>query len=172
MENFKIRQAEANDAFQIAKVHVGTWQFAYRGQMPDAFLNALSVESRTKFWQEVLSISDSPGTVWVAEEDKKIIGFCSVGPSKDADRKPETGEVYAIYVDSNSMGKGVGSKLMDKSLKTLKQKGFKEATLWVLDTNEKTRRFYESKGWKEDEAKKTESQEGFDLNEIRYRITL
>ena len=37
MENLQIRPAEAKDALQIAKVHVGTWQFAYRGQMPDFF---------------------------------------------------------------------------------------------------------------------------------------
>jgi ribosomal protein S18 acetylase RimI-like enzyme len=172
MENLQIRRAEVNDALQIAKVHVSTWQFAYRGQMPDAFLNSLSVENRAKFWKETLSIPTNFAEVWVAEENKKLIGFCSVGISRDHDRKPETGEIYAIYVDSNSMGKGVGSNLMEKGIETLKAKGFKEATLWVLDTNEKTRRFYQSKGWKEDGAKKTEPQDGFDLNEVRYRITL
>ena len=172
MENLRIRHAELNDAPQIAEVHVGTWQFAYRGQMPDALLDSLSVERRTKFWQGALSNPNNPGTVWVAEENKKIIGFCSVGASEDDDREPATGQLYAIYVDSDSIGKGVGSKLMDRGLETLKEKGFKEATLWVLATNEKTRRFYESKGWKEDGAQKTEPYEGFDLNEIRYRITL
>ena len=44
MENLQVRPAEAKDALQIAKVHVGTWQFAYRGQMPDSFLNSLSTE--------------------------------------------------------------------------------------------------------------------------------
>ena len=140
--------------------------------MPEAFLNSLSVENRTKFWQETLSIPTSLPAVWVAEENSKIVGFCSVGMSKDDDRRPETGEVYAIYVDPNSMGKGVGSKLIDKGLETLKEQGCKEATLWVLDTNEKTRRFYASKGWKADGAKKTESQDGFDLSEVRYRIIL
>jgi len=70
------------------------------------------------------------------------------------------------------MRKGVGSKLIDKSVETLKQQGFKEATLWVLDTNEKTRRFYEWKGWKEDGAQKTETRDGFELKEVRYRIML
>ena len=172
MGNLKIRRAEVHDALQIAQVHVGTWQFAYRGQMPDAFLNSLSVENRAKFWQETLSIPNSVPVVWVAEENDKVVGFCSMGMSRDDDRKPETGEIYAIYVDSNSMGKGVGSKLMDKGVETLRQNGFEEATLWVLDTNEKTRRFYESKGWKEDGAIKTELQDGFELKEVRYRIML
>jgi ribosomal protein S18 acetylase RimI-like enzyme len=172
MDNLQIRHAEVNDALQIAKIHVSTWQFAYRGQMPDAFLNSLSVENQTKFWQEILSVPNILAGVWVAEENKKVIGFCSLGMSRDDDRKPETGEIYAIYVHSNSMGKGVGSRLMDKGAESLKQKGFKEATLWVLDTNEKTRHFYEGKGWRADGSKKTELQDGFDLNEVRYRITL
>src|SRR5215217_423186 len=111
MENLQVRPAEVNDAPQIAKVHVVTWQFAYRGQMPNAFLDSLSVEGRTNFWKETLSISNNLPVVWVAEENKKIVGFCSVGISRDVDQSPETGEVYAIYVDPNSMGKGIGSKL-------------------------------------------------------------
>jgi len=172
MENLQVRPAEAKDALQIAKVHAGTWLFAYRGQMPDSFLNSLSTESRTKFWQEVLSNPNNPGTVWVAEENKKVVGFCSVGPGRDNDQTPGTGEIYAIYVDSNNMGKGIGSRLIDQGIEALKQQGFKAATLWVLDTNEKTRRFYESKGWKGDGATKTELHDGFELQEVRYRLTL
>jgi ribosomal protein S18 acetylase RimI-like enzyme len=171
MENLQIRPAEAKDALQIANVHVGTWQFAYRGQMPDSLLNSLSTESRTTFWQEVLSSPNNPGTVWVAEENKKVVGFCSAGASRDTDRKPETGEIYAIYVDPNHMGRGIGSRLLDQGVEALKQQGFKDATLWVLDTNEKTRRFYESKGWKVDGATKTERQDGFEVHEVRYRLT-
>ena len=141
-----VRLAEVKDAPQIAEIHVGTWQFAYHGQMPDSFLNLLSLEARTKFWQNLLSDPNSLGITWIAEMNKKVIGFCSVGSSRDDDCTPQTGELYAIYVDSKSMGKGVGSQLIDKGLETLRQNGFKEATLWVLDTNEKTLRFYESKG--------------------------
>jgi shikimate kinase len=95
-----------------------------------------------------------------------------VGPSSDSDANPETGTLYAIYIDPNYMGQGIGSQLMAKGLETLKVQNFKEATLWVLDTNAKTRRFYESRDWAEDGAKKTEPGDGFDLNETRYRISL
>ncbi len=95
-----------------------------------------------------------------------------MGPGQDDDTTPETGHLYAIYIDSNHMGQGIGSKLMASGLETLKAQGFTEATLWVLDTNEKTRKFYESKGWSEDGAKKVEPGEGFVLNETRYRLSL
>lgn len=168
----EIRKATENDGPGIAKVHIGSWQFAYRGQLPDSFLDSLSVEGRTRYWQENLSNLTNPSTTWVAAVNGTIIGFCVVGPSSDDDANPETGTLYAIYIDSNYMGQRVGSKLMAKGLATLKEQGFKEATLWVLDTNTKARRFYESRGWAEDGAKKTEPGDGFDLTETRYRIVL
>ena len=168
----EIRKATSKDAPGIANVHVTTWQFAYRGQLPDSFLEGLSVERRVQTWQEILSNPSNPSTVWVAESQGHILGFCAVGPGQDNDTTPEIGHLYAIYIDSNHMGRGIGSQLLAKGLETLRAQGFTEATLWVLDTNEKTRKFYESKGWSEDGAKKVEPGEGFVLNETRYRLSL
>jgi len=67
MENLQVRLAEVNDAPQIAKEsRIVTWQFAYRGQMPDAFKTPLSVEDRTKFGE--LSTTKYLPAVWTARE--------------------------------------------------------------------------------------------------------
>jgi ribosomal protein S18 acetylase RimI-like enzyme len=168
----EIRKATPKDAPGIAKVHVTTWQFAYRSQLPDAFLDSLSVEKRILTWQDILSNPTPRSTVWIAEAQDSILGFCAVGPSQDDDTTSETGHLYAIYIDPKHMGQGIGSQLMAKGLESLKAQGFTETTLWVLDTNEKTRKFYESKGWSEDGAEKVEPGEGFVLNETRYRLSL
>jgi hypothetical protein len=47
-----IRPATAEDAAGIAAVHVRSWQVAYRGQLPDALLDSLSVDQRTRWWGE------------------------------------------------------------------------------------------------------------------------
>ncbi len=57
-------------------------------------------------------------------------------------------------------------------LHILKTEGYKRATLWVLDTNEKTRNWYELKGWRVEGKIKTEPRDGFDLHEVRYIIDL
>jgi hypothetical protein len=44
--------------------------------------------------------------------------------------------------------------------------------LWVLDTNDRARRFYVLAGWAEDGASKTDGSRGFDITEVRYRKTL
>lgn len=61
---------------------------------------------------------------------------------------------------------------MKSGLEYLREQGFTTATLWVLTTNEKTRKWYESKGWRVDGKTKSEPRDGFALNEIRYVIDL
>jgi hypothetical protein len=41
--------------------------------------------------------------------------------------------------------------------------------LWVLETNTRARRFYESGGWRADGSSKTANSRGFPLVEVRYR---
>jgi L-amino acid N-acyltransferase YncA len=114
MDAIEIRPAEKKDASGIAKVHIQTWQYAYKGLMPDNFLNNLSIEKRTKRWEETLSNPKPESQSYVAITDNKVIGFCSVGHCRDKDMSETTGELYAIYIDSNFMNKGAGSALQEK----------------------------------------------------------
>jgi len=168
MSNFEIRTAGKDDASQIARVQVETWQYAYKGQLPQEHLDRLSIEKRTKRWQEILSDRKNPNVMFVAESKNTIVGFCSVGPSRDDDMDKKTGEVLAIYVDQHVMGKGVGSALMEKSLDHLREQGFTQAILWVLITNTKARKWYESRGWVCEGKTKGEIINDTPTNDIRY----
>ncbi len=172
MSNLIIREAEIADAKGIAKIHVETWQYAYKGQLPDAFLDSLSVEKRQEVWKENLANPHPKTKIYVGEIEGKIVGFCSLGASRDDNATETMGELYAIYIDSNNMSKGVGSTLMQKGLEYLKEAGFNKATLWVLTSNQKTRQFYEHKGWSADGQTKTDHRTDFDLYETRYAIDL
>ena len=65
-----------------------------------------------------------------------------------------------------------GKALMDSALDVLRQAGFSEATLWVLATNERARRFYEVGGRAPDGAAKQDDSRGFPITELRYRRQL
>lgn len=169
---FIVRPAQVEDAPQIAKVHVETWQSAYQGQMPDLYLKSLSIAKRTETWERDLRDKNSKFRVFVAEKQGKVVGFIGVCPCRDIDMPSGTGEVGSIYVDRLSAGQGVGSALMEVGLDCLKKQGFKKATLWVLTSNEKTRKWYEARRWKIEGKTKTEARENFFLNEIRYEIDL
>lgn len=165
-----IRQAELKDAGGIARVHIGTWQCAYRGQLPDSYLDNLSVQKRTKVWEENLKNPKQNTKTFVAELNGRIVGFASAGNSRDKDTDADAGELYAIYVDQDYMGKGIGSALHKKCIDYLKELGFTKAILWVMTSNEKTRRWYERKGWKEDGKTKIDKVDGIDLQETRYSV--
>ena len=61
---------------------------------------------------------------------------------------------------------------MDASLDRLRDLGFTEVTLWVLDTNERSRRFYEAAGFALDGATKLHEIGGQAVTEFRYRRSL
>jgi hypothetical protein len=49
---------------------------------------------------------------------------------------------------------------------------FEQATLWVLDSNIRARRFYEAGGWVADGARKVDESHGFPIAEVRYQRAL
>jgi ribosomal protein S18 acetylase RimI-like enzyme len=109
----------------------------------------------------------------VAEVGRQVVGFANLMPTRDQDQDPATvAEITSIYLAPDVWGRGIGKTLMITALDTLAQAPYREATLWVLDTNTRARRFYETTGWHGDGAVKQDSTRGFDLPEIRYRRLL
>jgi ribosomal protein S18 acetylase RimI-like enzyme len=169
----EIRSAEATDARAIAAVHVASWRAAYVGLVPDDFLADLSVDDREAMWRDILVRTEWParGTLVLLRE-AAVVGFASVGPSRDDDTAPGTGELWAIYLHPDHWGTGSGRRLMSEAVARLDEAGFVRATLWVLTGNDRARRFYEAAGWSSDGAVRTETRPGFVLTEVRYVRTL
>jgi len=142
-------------------VHVRTWQVAYAHVFPAERLAELSIERRADQWREWPPL--------VAVADGAVVGFISVGASRDDDA---AGELFAIYVDPEHWSTGVGRELIAAGEERLRALGRTNAILWVLGDNPRARRFYERAGWHHDGA--TRSIEIFELEvlEVRYRKEL
>jgi ribosomal protein S18 acetylase RimI-like enzyme len=167
-----MRPAQTRDAPLIALLHIRIWQAAYRGQLPDEFLAALDadLERRTAWWERSIASAESRGQrQFLALEGDRVVGFVTFGPSEDEPRDPRIGQVYAIYVDPGYWDRGYGRDLFDSAIRGLTDAGFSAATLWVLETNARARRFYEAAGWLADGANKTEKRGDVELREVRYR---
>lgn len=166
-----IRPATPDDAAGVAAVHVASWQWAYRGKLPRDYLDSLDATRRVSMWERMISTDDSM-TVLVAEQAGHIVGFCNVGPAK-GDSGPETGELHAIYLLEHMKGTGVGSALMVKGMDVLRQAGYRDAVLWVLDSNELAIDFYKRAGWVDDGARLTyELRDNVKAPAVRFRFTL
>jgi len=153
-----VRLGTADDAEGVARVQVETWQAAYAHALPAEQLQALSMEAaveRHRRW---------PPT-FVAEVGGRIVGFVSVGKSRDPDTD---GELFAIYVHPEHWGAGIGRELIEAGEDELRRLGHRDAVLWVLDDNPRARRFYEIAGWAVDGTSREIEIFGFDIPEVRY----
>ena len=168
-----VRPAEEGDARSVAQVHVRSWQEASRGQVPESYLAGLSVDQREPIWQGILAQTAWPATgTLLLVKDEEVIGFAHISPTRDHHSRPNVGEITAIYLAPQHWGQGGGQLLIEGALSALREAGFDEATLWVLDTNERAQRFYRAGGWVADGAAKVDESRGFPLRELRYRRPL
>ncbi len=162
-----IRMASVDDKAEVARVHVRTWQVAYRGLLPDEYLDQLRPEDRVARYTFA---SDAPnqGATLVALDDGAIGGFTLFGGSRDGDL-PDAGEIYAIYVDPDQWGAGAGRRLLANARSRLDEMCFRDAFLWVLDGNDRAQRFYEIDQWSPDGIRRHEEIWGITVSEVRYR---
>lgn len=169
-----IRDARPEDAAALGAVHVRAWQRAYRGGlMPDGYLDGLSIEERTQMWERGLAQPLRPRSArLVAEDDRRgVIGFIVVGPA-GGDAGAVDGEVYALNVDPDAWGEGVGQALLAAGTERLREAGYPEAVLWVHPGNERACAFYEAAGWLREKKARHQAVLGVEVPEVRFRRRL
>jgi ribosomal protein S18 acetylase RimI-like enzyme len=166
-----VRLAAAADADAIGRIQVESWRAAYTGLLPDEAVDRFDVASRQQLWREGLARTPRPGSAtFVVEETGEVIGFASVGASREPDAERE-GELYAIYLHPTCWGRAIGKALLQRAEESLRGSGYRTAILYVLEGNERAERFYGSAGWEQDGSKVDEFQ-GATVTELRYRKRL
>lgn len=170
----EIRNAEIGDARRIAEVHVASWRMAYRDLLPAEDLDQLEVEQFAS-WRgrriEAMDLSNS--ATLVAVIDAGVVGFVDVGPTRDEHLDAQqVAELYAIYFDPGHWGTGGGRELITEAESMMSSLGFTSAMLWVLEGNDRARRFYEAAGWAPDGGRQLERIITTELYEVRYAKTL
>ncbi len=165
----EIRPATVTDAERVAFIHIRSWQAAYRGLIRQDYLDGLdeTFDRRVEWWT---SQANGPGVFLVGETDAgELAGFASAGRARE---DHELGELYAIYLLAEAWGSGLGAPLLEGATDRLRESGYDEAILWVLDSNGRARRFYEKHGWHSDGGAKIELWGDLALSEVRYRRAL
>jgi ribosomal protein S18 acetylase RimI-like enzyme len=145
-----IRAATPKDAAGLARVHVASWRAVYTGLLPQQILDELSERDLAIRWRDSLEREEPPGRqVLVITDEEAIAGYSAFGPARDQDSilAGSTAEIYGFYLDPERWGQGLGHALMDASVARLASRGFEEATLNVVEGNERARFFYERQGW-------------------------
>jgi mycothiol synthase len=77
----------------------------------------------------------------------KIVGFCWTKIHNEFVNQDPIGELYVIGVDPAESGKGIGRAVCTEGLIYLKEKGIKQAILYVDDDNEAGKGLYKTLGF-------------------------
>jgi ribosomal protein S18 acetylase RimI-like enzyme len=185
-----------DDAEQVERLRVAGWQTAYRGILPDDYLDRMRVdgERRRRHMIEQTAAAQeaaqkaatreaatregaaggraAPVVVVesVAVQANAIVGWVVGGRCRDADRpRAQHGEIYAIYVLPEWWGRGAGRLLMAHAIRALTEAGRSDVTLWVLEANQRARRFYAAAGFSPDGSHQVLDLGG-PVTEMRYRL--
>ncbi len=164
-----IRRAVSADAAAVGRIHVESWNVAYRGIMPDDVIARTDLAYRTVFWAERIADPDWP--VFVIEEHGECVAFCQMIPTRDSDDdNKHVGHITSLHVLPQLRGRGYGRMLMDHVLAEFARRGFTAVTLWVLEENRSARAFYERYGFGLDGGVRRYPKT--QVPEVRYRIRL
>jgi GNAT superfamily N-acetyltransferase len=159
-----VRTAHVADARAIVDVRNESWRATYGPYLPEHVWDELDPEVMAARFAERL---DGALPTQVAEVGGAIRAFVFYGPCRDDDLTG-AGEVYAIYAHPDYWSTGLGRALLASAIESL---AVRPITLWVLENNDRARRFYEIAGFRTDGAcKPADMPGGVQLPEIRYRL--
>ena len=145
----KLRKAALEDAEVLAKILIASWRQTYAGLVPDSYMSKFDITRRTHQFQK--AIAERTEETYVAEAEKILLGFSTIGPCRDEDLDPQlTGEIWAIYLAPEYWRKGLGSQLCRYAEEQLRAKGYGQIALWVFKANQSARMFYSVIGYEPD----------------------
>ena len=139
-----VRIARPEDAADLARIYIDSWQDTYAGMISHALLGAMSHKHHTARW---LAAIKGPTTVLVAEDTRTgLVGLSSLGSARDRSLGFE-GEIYTLYVDPAFLGLGTGRALLEGAFDNLKARKLRSCLVWAHARNNACF-FYEAMGGK------------------------
>ena len=145
------RKATLADIDGLVDVHIASWKVAYKGLMPDEVLENISPVKRRENWDR--NLRDSKSQTVIYEQDARVVGFASFGPSRDDDADNSLiAELMGLYVHPDAWRRGIGRTLWVQVEIALVTK-FKEVTVWLLRDNEPAKEFYQAMGFTYEEGR-------------------
>jgi GNAT superfamily N-acetyltransferase len=157
MGPLSIRAARPDEAETLFTIHRESVTTAHVKIFPPDRYRFPDTQMR-KVWAEALRTEDT--SVLIAERAGSPVGFATVSP----------GWLRNLFVLPAEWGRGAGAALHDEALALLRRDGA-IAHLWVLEANERARRFYEARSWRDDGGRSRSEFPPHPL-ELRYSLRI
>ena len=96
---------------------------------------------------DLYSLFQTPGSIyWIAEDNGKIIGACGIFPTQNLPE--DCGEVVKLYLDAFYRKQGIGRHLLEMSIESAKDLGYKQLYLESLPELGKAISLYQKAGFR------------------------
>lgn len=139
-----IRKATVHDVQDMSRIHALSWKEAYKGLVPQPYLDDLQEDFWVTGFQNWLQ--NGFITAQLIFDGSIPVGCATYGKSRD-NTLPDWGEIYSFYLLPSYSGKGFSHALLTSTLKDLKQAGFYNIYLWILINNERAQSFFHNMGF-------------------------
>lgn len=123
-----IRTATEKDFPEIIKIY----NHAIDEKFATADTDYVTTESR-KEWFEQHSPQTYP--IYIAEENGQVIGWCSLSPHRPGRKALRTVAEISYYIHKNRRRKGVANSLINHTINSARELGFKNLISILLDLN-------------------------------------
>ena len=150
-----------DDIVAICDIYCQSWRAAFRGSVPQDYLDALD-GSR---WRPALESGELDS--YVVMDGAVYAGTSAICPSRD-EKMQGWGEIVTMYLLPEYFGRGYGQPLFECVVSALAEKGFEKIYLWVLDENTRARCFYEKNGFEKNGDIEIVEVGGKNLRNYRY----
>lgn len=140
-----IRAAVADDIPALVDLQVASWRDAYRGLMPDGFLDGDLLANRKAFWARKWATRHPEDLILLSERpDVGVVGLVSVEVGRP--HRPRAAFLDSLHVRPGLRGGGLGGKLMVAAADQLQSHEVRSLSLEVLTGNLSAIAFYRRLG--------------------------
>ena len=139
-----LRESTVQDAALLSRIHAVCWKQAYRGLIPDHYLDRLQED----YWVPSVRawLTGNRFSALIACEDDIPTGCIIFGRARD-EVHADWGEIVSLYVLPEYARHGAGSLLLTESIRRLREEGYHDICLWCLDGARTAHAFYTKRGF-------------------------
>ena len=162
----KIELVSRATAAEVSRIYADSWKAAYRGIVPQSYLDQLSPDR----WTDKLGNSGHTAfreDYVLLNDDGVRVATSSICAARDP-AFAHWGEIMSLYVRPEYYRHGYGRALFSFVSNRLESAGFSRQYLWVLENNARARAFYETMDFRATENRTYWQVENSRLAEIRY----
>jgi ribosomal protein S18 acetylase RimI-like enzyme len=139
-----IRPARREELWEAAVMLNESWRFAYKDIIDTETLASLTDDKDRH--ERVLGCYDDGIVPLLLFNNDELLGYSRFGPSQTKGY-PDDGEIAAIYIREDAIGKGYGHALLTCAENELCVQGYERIVIDVLSQNTKAIAFYQSHGY-------------------------